>query len=88
MFWDACPLLNSKADTRILIGTMLKFLDVRIKKDSRLFLESSFTYGNDNSINRCVDMLDQYKITINSILRKIPNSSGFSVFLNFGCFLN
>ena len=45
-----------------------------IKKDSRLFLESSFTYVNDNSFNRCVDMPDQYKLTISNILRKTPNS--------------
>ena len=61
-------------DTGILIGTMLMFLIGRSnKKDSRLFLESSFTYVNDNSINGCVDMPDQYKLTISSILRKTPN---------------
>ena len=45
------------------------------KKDSRLLLESSFTYVNVNSINRCVDMPNQYKLTISNIMRKTPNSS-------------
>ena len=39
----------------------VKVLGRSSKKDSRLFLESSFTYVNVNSINRCVDMPDQYR---------------------------
>ena len=53
----------------------VKVLGRSSKKDSRLFLESSFTYVNVNSINRCDDMPDQYKPTISNILSKTPNSS-------------
>ena len=57
------------------------------KKNYRLFLES-FTYVNGNSINRCVDMPDKYKITTSNILRKTPNSSKYFSFLNLGCHLS
>ena len=36
----------------------VKVLRRSSKKDSRLFLESSFTYVNVNSINRCADVLE------------------------------
>ena len=67
--------------------TNFKVLGRSNENDSRLFLESSFTYVNDNHINGCVDMPNQYKLAISSILRKFQIHLIF-FFLNLGCFLN
>ena len=78
---------NSQIYTLNFDWNNVKVLGRSSKKDSRLFLESSFTYVNVNSINRCVDMPDQYKLTISNILK---NSKFILIFffLKFRCLLN